>query len=91
MMLIKIQSIVFLSLSGDANQGTETIAAVDGSTETAAPAKKGMSWLIWVIIAACVVGLILALVLFFCIKKRKNRGYNQANTNDPNGATTTRA
>jgi len=76
---------------GDANQGTETIAAVDGSTESAAPAKKGMSWLIWVIIAACVVGLILALVLFFCIKQRKNRGYNQANTNDPNAGTTTRA
>ena len=64
---------------------------VDGA-ETSVPAKKGMDWWKIIAIAAAVVGLILAILLFCCLRKRRAaRGYNPAATNEHGGASGARA
>ncbi len=59
-------------------------AAANG-TETGVPVKKGMRWLLIIIIASSIVGLLIGLLVLFLRKKKLTNGgknYNQTSTNE---------
>ena len=64
----------------DPNQVTEATAAVD-RIDGSVPGKKGISWWLTLIVAAVVVGLILAVAVFLFLKETPSaREYNSAKT-----------
>ena len=75
----------------DPNQVTEAKTDADGIDGSPSP-KKGMNWWLILGIAGAVIGLILAVVIFLFLKKKRTaRGYNPTATTEHGAATTTRA
>lgn len=75
---------------------TESAQSPEGSgadgAATAAPAKKGFSWLPIIIIGAAIFALLLIGLIILIIRKRSSgRGYNQAATSEHAASTTARA